>query len=91
MRLQDKVALVTGAAQGIGFACAQAFANQGARVVLADVNGDKGRKAAESIGAPFARCDVSRKDQVLAAVKMAVENYGRLDILVANAGIVHAA
>jgi NAD(P)-dependent dehydrogenase (short-subunit alcohol dehydrogenase family) len=40
---------------------------------------------------PFARCDVSRKDQVLAAVRMAVENYGRLDILVANAGIVHAA
>jgi NAD(P)-dependent dehydrogenase (short-subunit alcohol dehydrogenase family) len=91
MRLQDKVALVTGAAQGIGFACAQAFANQGARVVLADVNGDKGRKAADSIGAAFARCDVSRKDQVLAAVQMAVENYGRLDILVANAGIVHAA
>jgi NAD(P)-dependent dehydrogenase (short-subunit alcohol dehydrogenase family) len=91
MRLENKVALVTGAAQGIGFACAQAFANEGARVVLADVNGDKGRKAADSIGAAFARCDVSRKDQVVAAVEMAVENQGRLDILVANAGIVHAA
>ena len=91
MRLKDKVALVTGAAQGIGFACAQAFASEGARIVLADVNGDKGRKAAESLGAAFAPCDVSRKDQVVAAVDMAVENYGRLDILVANAGIVHAA
>ena len=91
MRLKDKVALVTGAAQGIGFACAQAFANEGARILLADVNGDQGRKAAESLGAAFARCDVSRKDQVVAAVDMAVENYGRLDILVANAGIVHAA
>ena len=91
MRLKDKVALVTGAAQGIGYACAQAFAKEGARIVLSDVNGDKGRKAAESLGAAFARCDVSRKDQVVAAVDMAVENYGRLDILVANAGIVHAA
>jgi NAD(P)-dependent dehydrogenase (short-subunit alcohol dehydrogenase family) len=91
MRLKDKVALVTGAAQGIGFACAQAFANEGAHLVVSDVNSDKGRKAAESLGAAFARCDVSRKDQVNDAVAMAVENYGRLDVLVANAGIVHAA
>ncbi|HUR59995.1 MAG TPA: SDR family oxidoreductase [Opitutaceae bacterium] len=91
MRLQHKVALITGAAQGIGFSCAQAFAAEGARIVLADVNADKGRKAAESIGAAFARCDVSRKDQVVAAVEKAVAEYGRLDVLVANAGIVHAA
>jgi glucose 1-dehydrogenase len=91
MRLKDKVALVTGAAQGIGFACAQAFAAEGARLVVSDVNSDKGRKAAESLGAAFARCDVSRRDQVNDAVAVAVESYGRLDILVANAGIVHAA
>jgi NAD(P)-dependent dehydrogenase (short-subunit alcohol dehydrogenase family) len=91
MRLKDKVALVTGAAQGIGFACAQAFSLEGARVLLADVNADKGRKAAESLGAAFARCDVSRKDQVVAMVEKTVETYGRLDVLVANAGIVHAA
>ena len=91
MRLKDKSALVTGAAQGIGFACAQAFAAEGARLVLADVNADKGRKAAESLGAAFVRCDVSRKSDVAAAVAKAVESYGRLDILVANAGIVHAA
>ena len=91
MRLKDKSALVTGAAQGIGFACAQAFAAEGARLVLADVNADKGRKAAESLGAEFVRCDVSRKGDVVAAVAKAVESHGRLDILVANAGIVHAA
>jgi glucose 1-dehydrogenase len=90
-RLKDKVALITGAAQGIGFSCAHAFVNEGARVVLADVNVDKGRKAAESLGATFVRCDVSRKDQVDAAVAHAVAQFGRLDILVANAGIVHAA
>jgi NAD(P)-dependent dehydrogenase (short-subunit alcohol dehydrogenase family) len=91
MRLKDKVALVTGAAQGIGFACAQAFAREGARLVLADVNADQGNKAAATLGAVFARCDVSKKAEVAAAVSMAVEKYGRLDILVANAGIVHAA
>ncbi len=91
MRLKDRVALITGAAQGIGFACAHAFSGEGARLVLSDVNTDKGMKAAESLGAAFVRCDVSRKDQVTAAVDKAVSQYGRLDILVANAGIVHAA
>ena len=91
MRLQDKVALVTGAAQGIGLACAQAFAREGARVVLADVNEEKGGKAAADLRAAFVRCDVSRKADVVAAVGKAVGEFGRLDILVANAGIVHAA
>ena len=91
MRLQDKVALVTGAAQGIGLACAQAFAREGARVVMADVNEEKGGKAAADLHAAFVRCDVSRKADVVAAVAKAVSEFGRLDILVANAGIVHAA
>ena len=91
MRLKDRVALVTGAAQGIGFACAEAFAREGAKVVLADVNEAKGAKAAGAIGATFVRCDVSRKDDVVAAVRKAVDAHGRLDLLVANAGIVHAA
>jgi len=91
MRLKDKVALVTGAAQGIGLACAQAFAREGARVVMADVNEDKGRKAAADLQAAFVRCDVSRKADVVAAVARSVSEFGRLDILVANAGIVHAA
>ena len=91
MRLKDKVALVTGAAQGIGFACAKAFAAEGARVMVSDVNEERGRAAAAELDTGFIRCDVSRKAEVTAAVAAAVEKFGRLDILVANAGIVHAA
>jgi NAD(P)-dependent dehydrogenase (short-subunit alcohol dehydrogenase family) len=96
MRLDGKVALVTGAAQGIGLACATAFLAEGAKVVLADANAAKGRAAAEGLGAGgrqavFAHCDVSRKSEVEAAVALAVAQFGALDILVANAGIVHAA
>jgi glucose 1-dehydrogenase len=91
MHLKDKVALVTGAAQGIGLACAEAFAREGAKVILADVNEPKGASAASAIGAAFVRCDVSKKADVNAAVQKAVDTHGRLDVLVANAGIVHAA
>ena len=96
MRLKDKVALVTGAAQGIGLACVEAFAREGAKVVLADRDEARGREGAERLakgGAKvvFAPCDVSKKAQVDAAVATAVKEFGRLDILVSNAGIVHAA
>ncbi len=91
MRLSGKVALVTGAAQGIGAACAEAFAREGAKVLITDVNEEVGRRTAQSLGVAFARCDVSRKHEVDAAVAFAVKEFGRLDILVANAGIVHAA
>lgn len=96
MRLSGKVALVTGAAQGIGLACAQAFAREGAKVLLTDLNEDIGRREAlklraENLAASFVACDVSRKDQVESAIRSAVSEYGKLDILVANAGIVHAA
>jgi glucose 1-dehydrogenase len=91
MRLEKKVALVTGAAQGIGHACVEAFVREGARVVLADVNEEKGGAAAEALGAAFVRCDVSKKADVTSTIQRAVDLHGRLDILVANAGIVHAA
>ena len=96
MRLSGKVALVTGAGQGIGLACARAMAREGARVVLAERDQTQGLKAAgelsgEGYSATFVGCDVSRKAEVDAAVAAALKAYGRLDILVANAGIVHAA
>ena len=90
-RLQGKVALVTGAARGIGFACAEAFAREGAQVVLADVDEKGGRESARKLGGTFVTCDVASKAAVVAAVEAAVAAHGRLDIAVANAGIVHAA
>jgi glucose 1-dehydrogenase len=96
VRLSDKVAVVTGAAQGIGLACARAFAREGACVLVSDVNENAGRREvlrmrSEGIRAGFAACDVSRKEQVEALIAAAVNEFGRIDILVANAGIVHAA
>lgn len=96
MRLKDKVAVITGAAGGIGFACAERFAKEGAKVVLSDVNAAEGEASAAKIReaggeARFVACDVGDKAQVTALMDAAVEAYGRIDSLVANAGIVHAA
>jgi len=95
MRLKDKVAIVTGAAAGIGKACAEVFAAEGAKVMLSDVDQAKGEAAAEAIQAKggealFCACDVGDKAQVDTLVETAVGAFGRLDCLVANAGIVHA-
>lgn len=95
MRLKGQVAIVTGAAAGIGLACAEEFAREGAKVVLSDVKVTQGEAAAEKLQAAghealFVACDVGDKAQVEALVASAVAAYGRLDCLVANAGIVHA-
>jgi NAD(P)-dependent dehydrogenase (short-subunit alcohol dehydrogenase family) len=95
MRLKDKITVVTGAAAGIGLACATRFAAEGARVVLSDIDGERGAAAAEEIAktgaeARFIPCDVGDKAQVDAVIAEAVSAYGGLDCAIANAGIVHA-
>jgi NAD(P)-dependent dehydrogenase (short-subunit alcohol dehydrogenase family) len=94
-RLEGKVAVVTGAARGIGKAVAEVYAREGAKVVLADVEREAGEAAAKAIRdaggtARFVACDVGSKVEVDGLVAAAVEAYGRLDIAVANAGIVIA-
>ncbi|HWS75535.1 MAG TPA: SDR family oxidoreductase [Quisquiliibacterium sp.] len=93
MRLQDKVAIVTGGANGIGEACARRFVAEGARVLVVDLDAKSGERLASELGAhaAFLAGDVADKAFASAAVQAAVDRFGRLDILLANAGIVHSA
>lgn len=86
--LNDKRALVTGAASGIGLAIATLFAERGARVMLSDIDAEGAAKAAAALpGAASTGCDVVDAEAVEAAVAAAVEAFGGLDIVVNNAGI----
>jgi len=93
MKLTSKVAIVTGASQGIGLACAQRLVQEGARVMLADVREAEGRAAAEALGeaARFFCADVSQKADVDALIAATLAAFGQVDILVNNAGVTHAA
>lgn len=92
MRLRDKVAIVTGGATGIGRATAALFAREGAAVAIGDVNVDEGQRAAAEIiheggRASFHATDVSSSEEVSRLIQAAVEEFGKLDIMHANAGI----
>lgn len=89
-RLEKKVALITGAAQGIGKAIAELFAKEGAHVVLTDNNCEEGKKVAKEIGglAMYTRLDVTQEGDWEKAIVMLKEKFGHLDILVNNAGII---
>jgi len=91
MRLKEKVALITGGANGIGLATTERFAREGAKIILWDVS-DKGNEITERLKndgheAIFKKVSVSKKDEVLQAVAEAKEHFGRIDILINNAGI----
>jgi len=88
-RLDGKVALITGAAQGIGEAAARRFVKEGARVAVADLDADSGQKVADSLGsaAHFISLDVTNPEQWQAAMDSLFGKFGQLDILVNNAGV----
>ncbi|HSO59386.1 MAG TPA: glucose 1-dehydrogenase [Paenisporosarcina sp.] len=89
MRLQDKVAIVTGGASGIGEFTVREMLKQGAKVVIADFNDAGGQQLAEELGenVTFIHVDVSNEEQVEAMVKHSVDTFGKVDILFSNAGI----
>lgn len=88
-RLEGKVAVITGGASGMGEATARLFVREGARVVIADMQEEKGREVARSIGPEcrFQRADVANSEDVRSLVVAAVEGFGKLDIMYNNAGI----
>lgn len=92
MRLKNKIAIITGAASGIGRGVALAFIQEGAKVVVADWSEEKGKETVEQIKkdggeAVFVKTDVSKKADIEQMVKVCLESFGRVDILVSNAGI----
>ncbi|GIO31241.1 MULTISPECIES: SDR family NAD(P)-dependent oxidoreductase [Paenibacillus] len=92
MSFENLVVVVTGAAQGIGYGVAKAFAEKGSKLVLADLNGDQGAAAAAAIRhegrqAIFVPCDVRKEEDIKRLMKAAEEEYGRIDVLINNAGV----
>ncbi|WP_214106022.1 3-oxoacyl-ACP reductase [Acrocarpospora catenulata] len=86
-RLQDRVAVITGGASGIGLATARRFAEEGAKVVLADLDEAAGAEAAAEVGGLFVRADVTSEADVIAMFRAAFDAYGSVDIAFNNAGI----
>ncbi|GLJ33455.1 hypothetical protein SUGI_0673050 [Cryptomeria japonica] len=87
-RLEGKVAIITGGAAGIGEATARLFTKHGAKVIIADIAEEAGKHTAQSLSpmATFIHCDVSKEQDVSAAVDLAMEIHGKLDIMFNNAG-----
>ena len=88
--LKGKSAIVTGAGTGIGQAIARVFVREGAQVLAVDFNSDTLRSTAAEIGAPFLHADISREADVEAMFARAIELFGKVDVVVNNAGTVHS-
>jgi NAD(P)-dependent dehydrogenase (short-subunit alcohol dehydrogenase family) len=86
-RLQDKVCVITGAGGGMGADAAELFTQEGAHVVVADVDGDAAAKVAETVGGLAVQVDVAEESSVQAMYRAAAERYGGIDVLYNNAGI----
>lgn len=91
MRLQDKVVLITGGAAGIGKATAQRFAEEGAKIVICDVNETAGQAVAAELGGDFYQVNIADRQAVQEWMEAVVEKHGRIDILINNAGILRDA
>ncbi len=87
MRLKDRVAVITGGAAGIGKATAVRFAQEGAKIVICDVNETTGKATAEEFGFDFYKVDIANRQAVQAWIDKVVEVNGRIDILINNAGV----
>lgn len=91
--MKDKVVFITGAARGIGYEIAQAFLEEGAKVMISDINEESLEKALENLSENAAGivCDVSKEEDVKRAIDATVEQFGSIDILINNAGLQHVA
>lgn len=86
-RLENKVAIITGGASGIGKATAEKFVEEGAKVIIWDLNEQRGNEVAEELGAKFAKVNTSNYEDIEKAAKAVNDEFGRIDILINNAGI----
>ncbi|HBN06373.1 MAG TPA: 3-oxoacyl-ACP reductase, partial [Bacteroidales bacterium] len=86
-RLENKIAIITGGASGIGKATAEKFVQEGAKVIIWDLNEQRGNEVAKELGAKFAKVNTSNYQDIEKAAKAVNDEFGRIDILINNAGI----